>query len=377
MIEVKNFRPKFTISAKKDLYENVDFSNFWKVWDLLQQKSLFKASGQKLLYGAISGLTQATEDPYTSFFDPDQNQAFNDGLAGEYQGIGIELGARDGRLVVIAPLEGSPAEKSGIRSGDLIDKVDGKETGQMTMGDAVGKIRGTPGTKVTLSLSRLDSGTKKTSPLEITVTREKITVPSVTWKDLGSGKIQLRLSRFGDSTNEEWRKAVDEIIKERPSLKGIVLDLRDNPGGYLAGSVYVVSEFVPAGKVVLIEEFADGTKREVKTEAGGRLLNVPLAVLINGGSASSSEITAAALRVHRGVKIVGEKSFGKGTIQDAQEFNDGSGIHITVAKWLDPKGNWYHEKGIEPDVTVEVTDKDREEGRDPQLEKAIEILGGS
>ncbi|PIZ43994.1 peptidase S41, partial [candidate division WWE3 bacterium CG_4_10_14_0_2_um_filter_42_7] len=306
----------------------------------------------------------------TSFLTPDQNDSFSQGLAGEYEGVGIELGMKNESLLIIAPLEGSPAEKSGIQAGDLIQKINDKETAGMSLTNAVSIIRGKEGTKITLTL--LHEGEKEYKDYEIT--RAKILVPSVTWKDAGEGIVQLRLSRFGDTTNREWRDTVDEILQKRPGLKGIVLDLRGNPGGYLSGSVFVVSEFVSAGKTVLIEEFADMTRKEVKTEFSGKLLNVPTVILIDGGSASSSEIVAAALRNLKKFKVVGVNSFGKGTIQDAEDFSDGSGIHITVAKWLDPDGNWYHEIGIEPDVAVEVDKAKKEEGIDNQLEKAVERL---
>lgn len=365
--EIKNFRPKIEVANKKDSYNDVDFANFWTVWDLINEKYITKQDGQKLLYGAIEGLTKATGDPYTSFLTPNQNESFSQGLAGEYEGVGIELGMKNSSLIVIAPLEGSPAEKAGILSADIISKIDGKETSGMSLTDAVSIIRGKEGTKITLNI--LHEGEKESKDYEIV--RAKIMVPSVTWKDAGQGIVHLRLSRFGDTTNKEWRDAVDQILEKRPGLKGIVLDLRGNPGGYLSGSVFVVSEFVRTGTTVLLEEFADGSRKEVKTEFSGKLLNTPTILLVDGGSASSSEIVTAALRNLKKFTVVGVKSFGKGTIQDAEDFSDGSGIHITVAKWLDPAGNWYHEKGIEPDVLVELDKTQKEAGKDNQLEEAV------
>ncbi|MCL5675695.1 MAG: S41 family peptidase [Patescibacteria group bacterium] len=348
--------------------KNIDFSLFWTVWDKLDQTFFDKAAldPQKMIYGAISGMVSSLGDPYTVFLTPSQNKETKDELGGLFEGIGAQLGIKDKKIVVVAPLKDMPAEKAGIKAGDWIVKIDGKDaTTSMTLPEAVNLIRGPKGTKVTLTVLH----EKSTAPADITITRDTITVKSVelTFQD---NVAVLRLSRFGDTTNDEWDKAVSQILTT-PKVKGVVLDLRNDPGGYLSGSVYIASEFLKAGAVV-IQEDANKQRQYYNVDRAGRLLNMPLAVLINKGSASASEIVAGAMQDRNRGKLVGETSFGKGTIQNAEDLGNGAGIHITVAKWLTPNGRWINGTGLTPDYAVGMDEKNPD--KDPQLLKAVQLL---
>jgi carboxyl-terminal processing protease len=360
--------PSLKIENKRITSGSIDFSPLWDVLERINADYLFRpVEGTKLLYGAISGLVKALGDPYTSFLDPTGNSAFNDSLEGVYEGVGAELGIRNDQLIIVAPLSGSPAEAQGIRAGDKILEIDGSSTVGLSVTEAVNKIRGKAGTVVGLTFQRGSAPSFKVS-----ITRAQITVKSVTWEDKGNGIYYLKVSRFGESTNGEW----DEAVAKTKNARGIVLDLRSNPGGYLSGAVYLSSEFLTSGAVVIQEDTNGGRSTlSVQPTKGDHVFSgTPVVILIDEGSASASEIMAAALEERAGASLVGEKSFGKGTVQDAVDFDDGSGLHLTIAKWLTPSGKWIHEKGLEPDYVVALTDADIEAGRDPQLAKALDLL---
>ena len=359
--------------------QNLDFGIFWQTWDVLTTRHVDRPfDPQKLLYGALKGLAAAVDDPYTAFLPPAENKEVKDDLNGRYEGIGCELGMRDDRLTVISPLDGSPAEAAGIKAGDVILKVDEEETAALTLSEAVSKIRGPAGTTVGLTLQRGEA-----EPFAVEIKREQITVKSISWEDSTSprlrgadGVVYIRVARFGEQTNSDWDNAIGEILNSQLStLNSIILDVRSNPGGYLQASIHIASEFVNTGTIVF-EEFGNGQRQEFKADHRGRLLQVPVVVLIDEGSASASEILAAALRDLRGSKLVGTKSFGKGTVQDAVELGDGSSVHVTIARWLTPKGVNIDEKGLEPEVVVARTEEEVSAGKDAQLEKAVEIARG-
>lgn len=369
--------PKVTVSREIPVdKQNINFSMFWRVWDLVSAKYFDKTklNPGKMVYGAISGMVSAIGDPYTVFLSPEENKVAEEDLNGALEGIGIEIGFRGTQLAVTAPLPGSPAEKAGIKPGDFIIgiKDEAKDIDRGTAGislpEAVQAIRGKAGTKVTLTLLR----DKTPEPIVVEMVREKIAVPSLTLSWVGEGEqvAHIRLLKFGGETDKEWQKVVKEILA-KDKLKGVIVDVRNNPGGYLQGAVDVASEFLKNGSTVVIEEKGDGTKNEFKVERLGLMTNLPVVVLVNGGSASASEILAGALKDDRGVKLVGETTFGKGTIQEPLDLENGAGIHITVAKWLTPKGTWINEKGLEPDVAIEDDTKTIE---DEQLQKAIDLL---
>ncbi|MGI5827502.1 MAG: S41 family peptidase [Patescibacteria group bacterium] len=381
---------KVTVDRSQPSDKLVDMSLFWRVWDQLEQNYLFKdkIDYEKMVHGAIKGMTSALEDPYTAYFPPRQNQTSKENLNGSFEGVGIQLGYKMGdQMVVIAPISGMPAEKAGVKAGDLILKIKDegkgleKETYGMSLAEAVEHIRGEKGTIVTLTL--LHDGATET--YEVDLVRETILVPSVevAFGRLEEGKFteasdsgqlvaHLRLSRFGELTEEQWDKAVEEITKRGSQVSGVVLDLRNNPGGYMESAVNLAAEFLPLGQVVVKQEHSKLPTQEFKTQRYGRLLTTPLVVLVNKGSASASEILAGALRDHGRTQIVGEQSFGKGTIQSVVDYDDGSGVHITIARWLTPKGEWVHEKGLTPDVEVKLDEEDPT--NDIQLNKAVELL---
>ncbi len=346
----------------------VDFSPFWDVWQKVSNSYLDKSKidPQKLLYGAISGMVKAVGDPYTVFLDPAQNKAFTDTLSGTYQGVGIELGAKKGKLVVISPLQGTPAEKAGVRAGDVILGIDDKDTTDLTVPEAVQLIRGKAGTKIKLLIQR-----QGRTPFEVTMTRASITVKSVTLA-LKGGVPVVTLSRFGDSTNTEWDSVANKILTG--NYNKMILDLRNDPGGRLDQAIYVAGEFLPKGSTVLIQEDANGKKTPVTSSREGQLQDIKLVILVNEGSASAAEIVSGALRDDNGIKLVGVKTFGKGTVQQVEDLADGSGLHITEDKWLTPNGTWVNEKGLSPDFSVKLTDADFNAGRDPQLAKALVLI---
>lgn len=388
-----NYKPTITISGKEppQTITNVNFANFWTVWQSLENKYYDKSKldSQKLLNGAISGMVQSIGDPYTTYLPPVSNTNFKEGMAGQFQGIGAELGIKEKQIIVVAPLDDSPAQKAGVRTGDTILKVDNKSTEGWTLSQAVEKIRGPKDTMVVLNILHKDTKT----PSDIKIQRGVITVKSVTgWikkvKDIDAINlnntlkakqeekvIYLRLSQFGDNTNKDWLSLVNDLYlksQDINNIKGIIFDLRNNPGGYLTDATFIAGEFLKEGKTVVMQEDSLGQRTSLSVNRRGIFLDTPLVVLINKGSASASEIVSGALRDYDRAKLIGETSFGKGTIQDAQDLGDGAGLHITIAKWLTPNGIWVHEKGLKPDITVTLDQKDL--AHDTQLEKAIEEL---
>ncbi len=382
----KSYKPKLTVESKAPPPElsSVDFSAFWNVWQKIESNyyDKTKLDSQKMLNGAISGMVQSLDDPFTVYLPPVQNDNFKQGLAGQFQGIGAELGIKDQKILVISPLNGSPAQKAGIRAGDFILAVNGGSTANMTLSQAVEKIRGPKGTTVTLTIIHKDEN----SPKDIKIVRDVITVKSVdSWikkvsdidsiktdKSQSNSKIAyISLSQFGDNTNSEWLSLANNLnlkLTSEKDVKGIVLDLRNNPGGYLSDAVFIASEFLKEGTVVVSEEEASG-KTTLKANRRGLLTEVPMVVLINKGSASASEIVAGALRDNQRAKLVGETSFGKGTIQQAEDLGNGAGLHVTIAKWLTPNETWVNGKGLNPDISIALDSKTPE--RDLQLEKAV------
>ena len=356
------------------LHPNINFDLFWETWNKLQERYVDqkKIDSKKMYMGAIKGMVASVEDPYTFFLTPEENKQTKDDLGGKFEGIGAQLGLKDNRIIIIAPLKKSPAEVSGVKPGDFINKVDDVSTNNWTLAQAVSKIRGPKNTKVKLTLER------NNKEIVMIIVRQQIIVSSV---ELSYEKniAVLKVNQFGDNTNDEWNKAADEINGKwsNKQIIGLVLDLRDNPGGYLEGSVYLASEFLPLGKLVVKQEATLYGDKEYLVSRIGVLKEIPLVVLINKGSASASEILAGALRDHNRAQLVGEKSFGKGSVQEALDLKEGAGLHVTVAKWVLPNGDWINGKGIDPKIKVI---NEIKEGNtitkevDKQLEKAIELL---
>jgi len=396
-IDLKNYSPHVEFSSKEPppSLTHADFSQFWAVLEKLEGSYYDKKAidPQKILDGAITGMVESVDDPYTVYLPATQNDNFKNGLAGKFEGIGAELGIKSKQIIVVSPLDGSPAQKAGIKPGDAIVKVNDQVTFGWNLNQAVDKIRGPKGTSVKLAIVHKESQV----PVDINIIRDTITVKSLTSytkqvKDIDSINnktailksrandkiIYIRLSQFGDSTNSEWLKLSNDVaaqLKKQQDIKGIVFDLRNNPGGYLNDAVYIISEFVKDGNAVLQED-KNGDRTAYPVSGKGLLYNVPLVVLINKGSASAAEIVAGGLHDHKRAELVGESSFGKGIVEEAQDLGAGAGLHVTIAKWLTPNGTWVGNgksgAGLTPDVQVSLDGKDP--SHDAQLEKAIEEL---
>jgi carboxyl-terminal processing protease len=334
----------------------LDLNMMWVVKDKLEQMYLDpkKIENKNMVYGAISGLVQSLGDPYTVYLPPQDNERSNEDLNGEFGGVGISLGFKDRNLAVMAPLAESPAARAGLKAGDLILKIIDKEnkvdrdTAGIGLEEAVNLIRGKIGTEVTLKMFREGD----VEPFEVKLVRDNIVVPSLELKWVGESEnvAWIQLNKFSERIFEEWPTMVEQINNKK-NLGGMVLDLRNNPGGYLEASVVVASDFLNKG-IVVKQADNKGEKVYEVDESAGRLTTPKLTILVNGGSASASEILAGALKHYKRGKLVGEKTFGKGTVQQPQDFSDGSGLHVTVAKWLLPDGKNIHGVGVDPDVVV-------------------------
>lgn len=350
--------------------QGVDFSLFWSAWNILEEKFVdpTRLDYQKMIYGAISGMVSSLNDPYTVYMPPEEAKIFKEDVSGEFQGVGMEIGIREGILTVIAPLEGTPAQRAGLRSGDKILGINGTSTASMTSDEAVKIIRGPKGTNVTLTVMR--DGWTETK--DFTITRDVIVVPSLKWEIKDNDIAYIRLYEFSETATRAFNQAAVEILNSH--AKKIILDLRDNPGGYLEVAQDISGWLLQKGQVVTIEDFGDEIEdKSYLAEGSAQLAQYPTIVLINQGSASGSEILAGAMRDNRQVKLIGEKSFGKGSVQTLEEMRQGS-LKVTVARWLTPNGTLIDGKGLEPDVKVELTEADFEQGKDPQLDRAIEIV---
>jgi carboxyl-terminal processing protease len=346
----------------------IDLTLFNKVFDIIQKEYVdAPTESQSLEFGAIRGLVAGLNDPNSNFMDPEETQAFHDNLAGKFSGVGLELAMREQQLTVVTPLSDSPAERAEIKSGDIILAIDDVDTSELTLDEAVNKIRGPAGTVVRLLVERKDAFEAQ----EFKLTREEINITSVESEVRDDGIGILSINRFGEDTSDAIMNATNSFLSK--NVKGIVLDLRGNPGGFLETSVDVASYFVSDG-VIVTEEFGDGNKQEYKAKGNARLKDIPLVVLIDGGSASAAEILAGALQDYGRAKLVGVKSFGKGSVQELMPLDKNTSLRLTVAEFVLPKGRHINHVGIEPDVLVELSNEDVEAERDPQLDKALEVL---
>ena len=347
---------------------SLDFDLYWQVWDSLKTNFVDrnKVSDQDLFYGSLKGMASASGDPYTVFMDPKEAKEFADELSGTFEGIGAELGIRNDVATVIAPLDGMPAQKAGIRAGDKIYAVDGKSTIGMALDAIVKKIRGAKDTKVTLTVIR-----GKEKPKDIIITRSVIVVKSVKTEMRADGILVIRVSNFNADTEGLFEAAVNTALTKNP--KGIILDLRNNPGGYLDTAVNLASEWIPEGPIVA-EQFNGNRRNEYPANGSARLKNFPTVVLVNGGSASASEILAGALRDYKRATLVGEVTYGKGSVQTINDLSGGSALKVTVAHWLTPAGDFINDKGLKPEIEIKLAATDVDQNLDPQFNKALEIL---
>ncbi len=352
----------------------VDFSLFWKVWNLVQEKHIDRANlkADKMLYGAINGMLAATGDPYTNFFDPEENKRFTEVIAGSFQGIGAEMGIKDDVLTIVAPLDDSPAKNAGLQAGDKVLKINGEDASTLTLDEAVAKIRGPKGTSVTLTILRNGESENK----DVMVKRDVIQIKSVKFDMKPDGIAWIRISQFGDSTSQEFTDAARQAVAQK--AKGIIVDVRSNPGGLLDSSVNIAGYFLAPKSPVVMEENASGSRKTLSASGNAAFARLPIVVLIDEGSASASEILAGALKddAPDRVTLVGVKSFGKGSVQDLLPVSDTTSLKITIAHWLTPSGKQINKEGIHPDVEVKLTPDDVTAKRDPQLDKALEILKG-
>lgn len=351
----------------------IDFNPFWDVWAKLEEKFVDKGKidRKNLVNGAISGLVKSLGDPYTEFLPPAQTKQFQEDIKGSFSGIGAEIGIRRGTLTIISPLKGSPAERTGLKAGDKILRINATSTQDLLLDEAVRMIRGEKGTEVKLLILRDTFDT----PKEYTIRRDEIKIEIISTEQKSNGIFVIKLNHFTENAAYEFRKAIQQFYDSGSNK--LIFDLRNNPGGYLTISVDIASWFIPSGEIVARERYASG-EEDIYRSNGYRLLEeVPVVVLINEGSASAAEIVAGALRDIRGIKLVGAKTFGKGSVQEVELLDDGSSLKITIAKWLTPKGTEINGIGLEPDVKVELPPTEEQDPkRDLILEKGIEMLKG-
>ncbi len=345
------------------------FEPFWEVYDLVQSRYFEQPLDDDVLAeGAINGLLAALDDPHTRYLSPQDEIAEREGFEGEIQGIGVEVTSKDGKITVVSPIEGSPAYDAGLRPGDILREAEDVDLTDMSIMEAARLIRGPVGTTVSLLIER-DGET-----FEVEIERDIIKIDSVRGEILDENIAYVRLSHFGTRTSEELDGVLSDLLAQEPD--GLILDLRRNPGGALDAVVDIADEFLPKS-TVLIQEFADGIEREYNASDKGAAEEIPLVVLIDEGSASASEVLAGAIQDHdRGV-LIGQTTFGKGTVQTWQELSNGGGVRITFARWLTPNEHWVHEEGLEPDISVELPEvEDVDDFTDTQLQAAINYLLG-
>jgi carboxyl-terminal processing protease len=358
---------------------DLDLGLFWKVLSITKREYIDaeEIEDQELEYGAIKGLVGSLDDPATVFLTPEETEEFNASSQGKYfEGIGAELGYDNGQIIIVSPLEGSPAKEAGIRPGDYILKIDDYElTSDDTVYDAVAKIRGEAGTEVVLTILHRGEG----ESIEIAITRREITIPSMSLELVGSGEniVHLKVGRFTETNYEEWvrkwEEKVDEILDT--GAEKMILDLRGNPGGFFDSAIYAGDEFLDEGFVISKQRDARGNIKDYDSTKRGSLKDIEVVVLVNAGSASASEILAGALQQAQRASIIGEKTFGKGTAQRIYDLDDGSTLHLTTLRWLLPDGSLIErDNSVVPDVEVELTNDDFIQGKDPQFDKAIELL---
>ena len=365
------FEPtSFKVINQKDRPYDVDYNLLWDTIDIVNDKFIDKPIDQKkVLYGAIHGAVAAAGDEYTQYYDPEEFKDFQTQLSGSFQGIGAEIDRKNSEIVIISPIEGSPAERAGLRPNDIIVAVNGESTADWSAEKTAKTIRGPSGTEVKLMIYR-DSESRN---FEVTIKREVIKSVSVKLetKDQNGKKIAvITVSRFGDDTQVLFKKAVSDAKAQ--NVAGVILDLRNDPGGYLDTAIDMSSYWLPKDDLVVTEAHSDGVKDEYKSQGFGQFQGIKTIVLINQGSASASEIVAGALRDHNVATLLGEKSFGKGSVQELIDLPDGSAVKVTVAKWITPNGRNLNKDGLVPDIEVKFSDDDIKNQNDSQMNRALE-----
>ncbi len=345
------------------------FKPFWQAWDIVHQLYVDQpVNDEKMMQGAIKGMMESLGDQHSSYMDPDQYEQANIPLEGEYEGIGAWVDTNSKYLTIVSPIPGSPAEKAGLKPGDQIIAVDGEDMTGIDGNLVIRRVLGPAGTRVTLTILR--EGVAE--PFDVTLVRAKIILPSVTSKMLDGNIAYVQLLNFGDKTTTELRTQLMDLLNQKPV--GLILDLRNNGGGALVTAIDVASEFIDEG-VIMYEEYGDGSRDVYRAKPGGLATDIPLVVLVNEGSASASEIVAGAIQDHGRGPLVGTTTFGKGSVQNwIPLVNNQGAVRVTIARWYTPNGRTIHEVGLEPEYVVELTEEDLAAGRDPQLDKAIDLL---
>jgi carboxyl-terminal processing protease len=350
---------------------SVDFNQFWQVWDKVRSSYVKQPIKETdMLYGAIGGLVGSLGDPYSLYFPPQQAEEFAKDLSGELEGIGTEIGIKNDQLMVISPLPDSPAEKAGLRPGDKIIAIDKESTAGMDVGTAVGKIRGKANTQVVLTIVR-DNNTKSE---DVSITRSKISVPSILFSVKENNIAYLRVMQFNEDTIPKLNKYIKQI--KSMSASAIILDLRNNPGGYLDAAIEMGSQWITKG-VVVSEKGRDGLNKEHETFGSHPLSGIKTVVLVNKGSASASEIVAGALQDTKKAVLIGEQTFGKGSVQDFQMFPDGSALKLTIAEWFTPNGKNINKEGVKPDIEVKEDWENEKIGEDSVLDAALKLFAST
>lgn len=354
---------------------NDQLEPFWKVWNVLSDKYVEATTTdtQKRIWGAIQGLASSQGDPYTVFFPPEESKTFKSDITGNFEGVGMEIGIKDKMLTVVTPIKNSPAERAGVRAGDRIIKIDDKITADIPVEDAVKLIRGPRGTKVKIVFIR--EGVSE--PLEKSLTRDIIDIPTIE-TEVKSDVFIIKLFSFTSQSTDLFRNALRTFLQSGKNK--LIIDLRGNPGGYLDAAWDMASWFLPLGKTIVTEDFGGKAENKVLRSKGYDIMNkyfgknYKIAILVNNGSASAAEILAGALQEQGVAKLVGVKTFGKGSVQELVEITPETSLKVTIARWLTPNGHNLSHDGLNPDFEVINTSKDIENKKDPQLDKAIEIL---
>ncbi|OWK27037.1 MAG: hypothetical protein US76_00205 [Parcubacteria group bacterium GW2011_GWA2_38_13b] len=363
----------YTLSLNENLpVSRNDFDIFWNVWRFVEENYAERdnLNKQAMIYGAISGLIKSLDDPYSIFFEPKDSQRFQEDVSGKFEGIGAEIGIRDEILTVIAPLKNTPAEKAGLKAGDKILKIGDTITNELTIDEAVNLIRGPGGTMIILTI--MSDGTANNR--DVSIMRDTINIPIVDLNYITKNNLKIAhfsLYHFTATASQEFGNKANEIIKNKADA--VILDLRNNPGGFLEVANELASYFLEKDAIIAIEDF--GNKKQEYRSLGINILgNLPMVILVNQGSASASEIMAGALRDNKNIKLIGETTFGKGSVQELQEFSGGASVKLTIAKWLTPKGISIKDEGLKPDIEIKLTDDDLKNNKDTQLNKAVETL---
>ncbi|HMP67168.1 MAG TPA: S41 family peptidase [Candidatus Paceibacterota bacterium] len=366
---------QYNIPAKNsaNAFNQIDLTTFWKVWKLLDDKykpvdSDNKISDQEKIFGAIKGMVNSLNDPYTQFLTPEENKKFEDSIQGEFFGVGMEIGVKEKMIVVVSPLKNTPAERSGIIEGDIILSIDGISTFSMSIDDAVSRIRGPIGTSVKLTVFRESAD----ESFDIEIIRDKINIPTLDTEIIDDVFI-ISLYNFSSNSTSQFRNAFNEF--KRSGKDKLILDLRGNPGGFLDASIDIASWFLPTGKVIVKENFGNNVEKIFRSKGyGENNKDFKMVVLVNSGSASASEIVAGALQEHGVATIIGTSTFGKGSVQELVSVTKDTSLKVTVAQWLTPDGNSISNGGLKPDILIEESPDDNISLRDYQMQKAIELL---